>query len=198
MSSEPLSLREAQRELTRNRILDAALDLISEEALDAITLANVAARAAVTERTLYRYFATRDELIEALWPRINDRAAQGRTFPATPEAMIQQPSEIFPGFDREEGLTRFVFTRQGQELRLSVNDKRQAAFLQAVATARPDLSEADRRDLAAICQLLDSSFAWVSMKDYWGLEGSRSGPLASEALDLLLTHFRRRGAGDTS
>ncbi|MBY9065392.1 TetR/AcrR family transcriptional regulator [Hyphomonas sp. WL0036] len=198
MSSETLSLREAQRELTRNRILDAALDLISEEPLDAITLANVAARAAVTERTLYRYFATRDELVEALWPRINDRAAHGRTFPETPEAMIRQPSEIFPGFDQEEGLTRFVFTRQGQELRLSVNDKRQAAFLQAVAKARPDLGESDRRELAAICQLLDSSFAWVSLKDYWGIEGNQSGPLASETIQLLLAQFRRKGAGDTS
>lgn len=198
MSSETLSLREAQRELTRNRILDAALDLISEEPLDTISLASVAARAAVTERTLYRYFATRDELVEALWPRINDRAAQGRTFPATPDEMIQQPSEIFPGFDREDGLTRFVFTRQGQQLRLSVNDKRQAAFLQAVAAARPDLSESDRRELAAICQLLDSSFAWVSLKDYWGIEGSQSGPLASETIQLLLAQFRRKGAGDTS
>lgn len=198
MSSETLSLREAQRELTRNRILDAALELISEVPLDAITLAGVAARAAVTERTLYRYFATRDELIEALWPRINDRAAQGRTFPVTPEGLIQQPSEIFPGFDREEGLTRFVFTRQGQELRLSVNDKRQAAFLQAVATARPDLGKEDQRELAALCQLLDSSFAWVSMKDYWSIEGSQSGPLASEAITLLLRHFRSKGQSDTS
>lgn len=198
MPSEPLSLREAQRELTRNRILDAALDLISEEPLDAITLAGVATRAAVTERTLYRYFATRDELIEAIWPRINDRAAKGRTFPSTPGELVAQPSEIFPDFEAEEGLARFVLTRQGQELRLSVNNARQAAFLQAIQTARPDLDKAGQRELAALCQLLDSSFAWVSMKDYWGIEGDQSGPLASEAIALLLRQFRKRGAGDTS
>ena len=197
MSSQQLSLREAQRELTQNRILDAALDLLAETPLDAFTLADVAARAAVTERTLYRYFATRDELVAALWPRINDRAGKGPSFPRTPEALVAQPAEVFPDFEAEEGLTRFIFTRQGQALRLSVNDERQAAMLEAVGKARPDLDAAGQRDLAALCQLLDSSFAWVSMKDYWGLPGQASGPLASEAIRLLLTHFRKDG-GDSS
>lgn len=198
MSSQQLSLREAQRELTQNRILDAALDLLSEEPLDAITLAHVAARAAVTERTLYRYFSTREDLIEALWPRINNRAGGGRQFPRTPDALIAQPAEIFPHFEAEEGLTRFIFTRQGQQLRLSVNEARQAAMMDAVGQARPDLHAEGRRELAALCQLLDSSFAWVSMKDYWGLPGETSGPLASEAIQLLLTHFRKGSGADTS
>ncbi|MEE2691298.1 MAG: helix-turn-helix domain-containing protein [Pseudomonadota bacterium] len=193
MNAEPKSLREAHKDLTRDRIVDAAIAALALEPLDNVTVARVARDAGVTERTVYRHFATRDDLLEALWPRINARAAQGMGVPDTPEAVIKQCKVLFPAFEVEEGLTRFVvFTRQGQALRLSINDARQKGYLEAVEKARPDLPPAERRKLAALVQLLSSSFAWASMKDYWGMDGAQSGPAAAEAVRILFEHFARK------
>jgi hypothetical protein len=55
-----------------------------------------------------------------------------------------------------------------------------------VHQARPDLGRAAQRRLAGICQLLDSSFTWQSLKDYWDMDGGEGGRSASEALAALL------------
>lgn len=192
MTATPAPLRDAHKALTRTRILDAAIELLQAEPLEAVTIARVAAAAGVTERTVYRHFETREALIEALWPRINDRASKGVRFPETPAELVSLPQRAFPAFDDEETLTRsIVFTRQGQALRLSVNARRQAAYLKAVADARPDLPSTDQRRLAALAQLLSSSFAWASMKDYWGLAAGEAGDTSAAAVTLLLENFGR-------
>ena len=180
------SLREAHKALTKDRILAAALDLVRREEADALTLARVAQAAGVTERTIYRHFATRETLLEAVWARVNASMASP-VFPQSAAALIAQPREVFPQFDAEEALIRaIVFTRQGRELRLSVNEGRKAAMRAAVREARPDLEEPDFTRLCAVVQLLDSSFAWSVMKDYWGLDGENAGIAASEAIARLL------------
>jgi AcrR family transcriptional regulator len=178
-------LRDAHRDLTRVRIVDAAVALF-EANPDELTLARVAAAAGMTERTLYRHFATRDELMTAVWARVNE-IVRTPNMPDTPERLIAQPREMFPAFDEQATLIRaIVSTPQGRELRLSVNAARQAAIRNAVSMARPDLKDPEFTRLCAAVQLLDSSFAWAVMKDYWGLEGPEAGAAASEAIAALL------------
>lgn len=186
---ETPSLRDAHKDLTRTRILDSAIDFLSSEPLDALTIAAVARKAAVTERTVYRHFQTREELLASLWPRLSERAA-GAGFPDTPQELARQPRTKFQQLEKEEVLSRFLaFSRQGQELRLSANDQRQKAVLKAVAEARPDLGRADQKRLAALCHLLNSSYAWASLKDFWGMDARESGPAASEAIEALMRGF---------
>jgi AcrR family transcriptional regulator len=45
----PASIRDAHKELTRERILDAAIDLLNAGELDALTIADVARIAGVTK-----------------------------------------------------------------------------------------------------------------------------------------------------
>ena len=54
---------DAQR--NRDKIIDAARQLIREKGLDAISMDEVAKRAGVGPGTLYRHFATKDELYDA-------------------------------------------------------------------------------------------------------------------------------------
>jgi AcrR family transcriptional regulator len=146
----------------------------------------VAAAAGLTERTLYRHFSSRDELMAAVWVRVNE-IVRTPNMPDTPERLIEQPRQMFPAFDDQERLIRaIVSTPQGRELRLSVNAEWQAAIRKAVMAARPDLLEPGLTRLCAAVQLLDSSFAWAVMKDYWGLDGSEAGAAASEAIATLL------------
>jgi AcrR family transcriptional regulator len=55
--------RDAEADSTSDRILDAARELILERHPSALTVAEIARRAGVSERTIYRYFPTKQELL---------------------------------------------------------------------------------------------------------------------------------------
>ena len=59
------SLREARKLRTAAAISAAALDLFAARGYGAVTVAEVAAAAGVGERTLYRYFADKEDLLFA-------------------------------------------------------------------------------------------------------------------------------------
>jgi AcrR family transcriptional regulator len=56
-------LRERTRRRTRDDIADAALGLFLERGFDAVTVAEVAAAAGVSEKTVFNYFPTKAELV---------------------------------------------------------------------------------------------------------------------------------------
>lgn len=195
MSGDQTSLRDRYREETRTRILDAAILELGATELEELTMAGVAARAGVTERTVFRHFASRDTLIQAVWPRLQKRV-RSRGFPRTAEALIDTPNLLFPEFDKEEGLVRAsAFSAAGREVRRAANGERQAAMRAAVRDAFPGITEPELTRLAAIVQLLDSAYAWAVMKEHWGLDGKEAGLAASQALAVLLG---RRPSGPAS
>ncbi len=53
-----------QRESSKDRILEAACDLIATEGVDDLRIARVAMRAGASTALVHRYFSTRDELLE--------------------------------------------------------------------------------------------------------------------------------------
>ncbi|MET0181632.1 MAG: TetR/AcrR family transcriptional regulator [Caulobacterales bacterium] len=194
-AAEPVTpLREAQKALTRDRIVEAAFVLVLEGEIGALTFARVAEAAGMTERTIYRHFATRDELLAALWARIN-AALSVRDFAANKEALVAQPKHVFPQFDAQENLMRAILSSpEGHALRRSVNAQRQVAIRKIVKDSRPDLDDAGQARIAAAVQALNSAFGWLVMKDYGGLDAQESARAASEAIALLLTPVKNTDA----
>jgi AcrR family transcriptional regulator len=162
------------------------MDLLRTEDLDELRVADIAASAGVTERTVYRHFATRDGLLRALWEHIQ-RHAGSPGFPARAEELVTLAPQLFVIFDQKaEAMRSAVFSKAGRELRLAMNKDRKAAFLKAVQDARPDLKGDALIRRCAVVQLLNSAFAWAVMKDFWGLDGAEAGRAASEAVEILL------------
>lgn len=62
-------LRDRKREETRERLLDAAFRLFGQRGYDRTTTAQIAEAAAVTERTLFRHFPSKRDLVLANWHR---------------------------------------------------------------------------------------------------------------------------------
>lgn len=185
-SVELTSIRDEHKLLTRLRILDAAVDLIGGEPGEDLTIAAVASRAGVTERTVYRHFATRQALIAAVWPRMQQQV-QSRGFPHTARDLVATPLHLFPNFDRKAGMVRAsIYAPGGREVRLSSNAERQQAMLDCIADALPGLDPAQHRRRAAIAQLIDSAYAWDVMRTFWGFDGKEAGKAAAEALAILL------------
>jgi AcrR family transcriptional regulator len=65
-SDRTMSLREAQRELTRTRLLDAALEVFDEQGYSATTLDAIAERAGVNRGTIYLHFKNKAEILLGL------------------------------------------------------------------------------------------------------------------------------------
>ena len=63
----------AARELLRDTLLDAALDLLAERDWSDITMADIAAAAGVSRQTLYSEFGSRGEFAQAFFLREADR-----------------------------------------------------------------------------------------------------------------------------
>jgi AcrR family transcriptional regulator len=60
-----MSLRAEQREMTRTKIVQAVLDLVADNALDDLSVPAVSRRSGVSVATIYRYFPTKDAMLEA-------------------------------------------------------------------------------------------------------------------------------------
>ena len=69
-------LRAEQAEQTRDRIVQAAVDLLAEGDAGDLSMPDVAERAGVSVRTVYRSFATKDELLDGVIEWINDHIDQ--------------------------------------------------------------------------------------------------------------------------
>jgi len=131
------------------RILDSAIDEMREGSLGALTIAKVAERAKITERTVYRHFQTREDLLKAVWPRMQARVGSSG-FPQTAGELIATPLRLFPRFDEEDGLVRAsISSETGREVRLSSNEQRQSAMLACVTDALPNFGGPAKRRRAA-------------------------------------------------
>lgn len=194
-SSRPYrsGLRQAQTGLTRDRILQAAGEILADEgAADAITFKRVAARAGMTEMTVYRHFPNREALLRGVWEQINSRMGPGIGMPHSAAELRGQHRALFAGFDRvAPTIVASLTTPQGREMRASLNHERHTAFGQIVDEIAPGLATAERRRAAGLLQLLHSAYAWDSLREQWGMDGEEAGAATLWLIDLLLNHLGR-------
>ena len=118
----------------RARLLDAALDLYRERGFDQTTVAGIAERAGLTERTFFRYFTDKREVLFAGQDRLLEVYAAtiaGAPEPATPldlvAAALQTAAPVF-----EE---RRRFSRQRQAIIAAHPELQERELLKRASTA---------------------------------------------------------------
>lgn len=98
--------RQRERAATRGRILDAALELAREEGWPAVTMRKIGARIDYTHAALYAYFATKDELLLALFREGTEQLvaslAAAREAAPSPEAAVFAVAEAYWAFARAQ------------------------------------------------------------------------------------------------
>ena len=181
-------LREEKSRETREAILLALFALMqSSAAPDEIGTEAIAQKAGVQRRTLFRHFASKDELLAAFWPWLNDRIGASIK-PEKPQDIIDGPRQAFPLFDAHEAAIRAALhSRTGREMRMGTVRTRRQNFSRALAPALASLSATKAKRVEALAHLLYSASAWEVLKDYGDLDGAQAGETASWALKLILS-----------
>jgi AcrR family transcriptional regulator len=114
-------LREAQRDLTRGRILDAARTVFYEKHYDTATMDEIAAAAGLRRSTLYLHYKDKSEILLELITDYGDKARQLLATLPGPDPSLQQ---IADWVDR---IARFI-AKERMPLSIIVEVRRKHAY----------------------------------------------------------------------
>src|SRR5688500_12457528 len=98
-------VRDAQSEATRQRVLDAAIDILVEEGPHALGQRAIARRAGVSAPTVARHLPDTEAIVAGIDERLMERLGTGDS-PRTPDELFGKLRAIYLGLDREERATR--------------------------------------------------------------------------------------------
>jgi AcrR family transcriptional regulator len=185
-------LRDRQRSDTNERILDACRDLVA--AGKELTFAAVARAAGVEARTVYRHFATKEDLEDAFWWSHEEHVSGPGTFDAqTLDELVANMKRSFAGFEANTAMVEAMLSsRQGMRLRLRGNDARREMMLRCVDAAVPGLEARTLHRAAAAAQILYSAPSWQMLRTFWGMDAVEASAVVEQALSALAEGLRRR------
>jgi len=182
LTSRP-SLREAQRQVTEQRIIEALAALIDEEHPLEISMAAVARRAGVSEPTLYRHFPTKRDLFAAL-AGYQFRTVAAGLAPASADDLVDAVHTVFHRSAALENVVRWTLAATDPQ---RVPRPNVAVRLAMLRTALGDQAADgdDAQFLLHTVLLLTSPMAWLYWKDYLGLDPAAAAETAGWAIKTL-------------
>jgi AcrR family transcriptional regulator len=185
-----MSIRTAQRELTRQRILDAVLDLVAEGRLAEVSVPDVARRSGASVATIYRYFPTKDALFQAAAEEPARRAAG-----ELPRGEIvlggEYLREMWQAFAENMALLRHQLASDaGRDMRAARYDASRQWFVDALAHRGIDPDSDAGRRLVRLALLLTSSLAFVDLHDRQGLDAETAAADVTWAITALAAATR--------
>jgi AcrR family transcriptional regulator len=162
-------LRTEQAEATRSRILEAA-GVVIADGFASVSIPAVARQAGVSIPTIYRYFATKRDLLDAIYPYVLQRAGLDELPPPrTLDDLRPGVRALFERTDSFDELTRAAMASPASEevRKLSV-PRRLEIFRRLADSIEPKLAKADRDRVARLLVILTTSSALRMWRDQLG------------------------------
>jgi AcrR family transcriptional regulator len=182
---------------TRRVILDAAVDLFLERQGDEFSVQEVADRAGLTHRTVYRYFPSREELLGATAERMAPAVVDQRFVEVeTVEEWIAALGSHFAHTEANLELVRRVVARLftsedgrlfGQDLR-----ERDTHRWQVFRRQFPRLPELDAQQTFAALRHLMSSTSYVLYRLRFGMSPAEATEAIQNAATQIVEQAARR------
>ncbi|WP_341995002.1 TetR/AcrR family transcriptional regulator [Microbacterium sp. LWH7-1.2] len=179
---------------TQAAILAAYTELIDEVGTDDVSFRLIALRAGVGERTVFRYYPTRVDLLlaTAAWIErtIFTRAESDSIFDV-PIAI----REAMEAYDRRPELAYVVAETAMRGVNGSDPAPHREEFDGMLRREAPALADADRRAVVAALCHLDSAATWVTMRRELGMSGRDIADAATWAAEAILDPLRDGESG---
>jgi AcrR family transcriptional regulator len=178
--------------MTRDRVVTAAVELLSRGDAAEIGMQDVADHAGVSVRTLYRNFATREELFDTVVGAIRDRMTEMAGPP--PSALARQVDATHDAvravFELEPLYRALFATQAGRESHQRGARGRRAAMTKSMAAEVEGLSDDEVRLFTSLLHVVTSSTSVLFLKDYWGLDADEAGQVLQWGVGVLLDAMR--------
>ncbi|HYD76324.1 helix-turn-helix domain-containing protein [Ramlibacter sp.] len=189
-SDELASLKERQGELTRQLILDAAVQQAQDGLLREVTMRSVAQRANIAERTVFRYFASREQLLDELAVEVS-RRLELPALPATAPELARSAGKFYAAFEAHASLTTTALHSElFDRIRDSVARDRWARIRALVDAWAPRRSERVRAFAAAHIRYLLAASTWHYYRFYFGFSLEDSIAAAQLAIEQTLAGLK--------
>ncbi len=196
-SADPIGpdLAEQRAEVTRQAIREAVAALLLDDHPAAITVPAVASKAGVSVRTVYRYFPTKQALLDdvaEIQMRRADALTNGR------DDLIDDPGNYLRVLWRDfatdvEAIRAQHLSSAGSDLRHRRLEYARGEVQDRLAKAFPDTIEADRALLADLLIAIPSSSMFLELHSRMGHDPDVSAELANWALRTLQRQFAKNG-----
>jgi AcrR family transcriptional regulator len=125
---QDLSLQERKQELVRNEIFNAAWRLFGERGYEATTVADIAAAAGVSRRTFFRYFSSKEDVIDETSDDVAEEmlaAMDARPLDEPPLVAIERAllPVLAPRLNTERSRTIIRLLRESRTLRRAMLER---------------------------------------------------------------------------
>lgn len=188
-------LRDRRVAETRELVLTATAEIVVERGATEFSMREVAERADVALRTVYRYFPSRQELLDGLAIMVEERLGDWLehsdpdwTDPAnrSVQALLASVPAVFDRFDRLEPLSTAMAMLSAAGMRTSgTHDQRTEVFKAIVADRLDGGSSEAAHDFAVIRHLISSN-TWLALRQGFGLSGREAGEAVARVVAQLL------------
>jgi len=187
------SLADRKRRVTRDAVVDAVIEAIREQGID-FSVQDAADRAGVTHRTVYRYFGSREALVEAVAERYEEWLGdQGIIEADSIDEILAQVESLFRLLDQRPDLVRAVVMHIliGGE-RTALSRQRTARWRRIFEASLPHLPREEVEPLFAIYRTLTGSLGWYLLTSQFGLSGEQSGRAVRRTFEAVFADLRRQ------
>jgi len=162
-------LRAEQAEATRIRILEATIRVMAR-GIASVSIPEIAREAGVSVPTVYRHFATKADLLGAIYPYLNERAGLADWQP--PRDLAGLADTVRAAFARIESFDDLVraamVSPAAEEARRTVMPGRYELGRRLLEATQPDLAGVDRDRIARILTVLITSSSLRVWRDHLG------------------------------
>jgi AcrR family transcriptional regulator len=187
------SLADRKRRVTRDAVVDAVIEAIGEQGLD-FSVQDAADRAGVTHRTVYRYFGSREALIEAIGERYEEwLAEQGIPEAESIEEVLIHIEKLFQLFDQSPDTVRAHALRilAGGD-RTTPSRQRTERWRRTFEASLPHLAREEVEPLFALCRTLAGSLGWYLLTSQFRLSGEHAGRAVRRMVEVVIADLRRQ------
>ncbi len=184
------TLRDRQKQVAREMILQAASDEIVEKGLEEVSLQAVADRAGVSKRTLYNYYDSREALLAGIGERSDQLTLEmgGYLVPGGLDVLPEMiravwrtwhaQGTVYEAADRIDAST----VEQGRSARRLA---RHAALARGIEEIRPDLTEQQREAMASLVHAMASAAVYRRLINEDGLDLEPAADLMAWTLTII-------------
>lgn len=179
--SSSLSLVDRHTDATQKLILASAIDLLEQSSVSELTVRATAKHAGMSERTIFRYYASRDEFLDAVAVEVVHRLQQP-ALPTTIAELGTYPRVLYSRFEEKAELTiAALHTEMFKRMREGPGMERMKAIGALIDAHAQHRSDHDRKIAIANIRHYLSATTWHYYRFYFGLtleETIASGELA--------------------